>query len=237
MIANHYALLYDPEVFGVDAEVFNPCRFFDDDGTAIKTMLDRVSSQFGIGKLFSLFIPFWLFLSLSLSLPPSLFRYLFVSLPHFVSLSLNYSFILIVTKVALSVHIMSIIFSFFITFSSVKVMNNVINQPFWHSTRSFYKIIFSFHLFTPFWKKHKRRGRCDLYSETNTNTYRPKKYEFEMVYSVLSLVYFQKVWGQGCKTIQAEKMPQPILWDEQILYSFLYEHDRKYFREINSMAI
>lgn len=50
MIANHYALLYDPEVFGVDVEVFNPCRFFDDDGTVIKSMLDRVSSQFGIGK-------------------------------------------------------------------------------------------------------------------------------------------------------------------------------------------
>eukprot|EP00057_Strongylocentrotus_purpuratus_P001241 XP_001197257.2 PREDICTED: cytochrome P450 2U1 [Strongylocentrotus purpuratus] len=47
MIANHYALLHDPEVFGVDTEVFNPCRFFDDDGTVIKSMQDRVSSQFG----------------------------------------------------------------------------------------------------------------------------------------------------------------------------------------------
>ncbi|XP_063968595.1 cytochrome P450 2C30-like [Lytechinus pictus] len=50
MVANHYALLYDEEVFGVEPDVFNPDRFFDVDGTLVKSMVDRVCSQFGIGR-------------------------------------------------------------------------------------------------------------------------------------------------------------------------------------------
>ena len=48
LIANHYAILFDPKVF-VDPEEFNPCRYLDEDGSLIKGLVDRASSQFGIG--------------------------------------------------------------------------------------------------------------------------------------------------------------------------------------------
>ncbi|XP_071486813.1 cytochrome P450 2J6-like [Diadema antillarum] len=49
MVANHYAILYDPEVFP-NPDTFDPCRFLDEDGYIIKSLVDRTHSQFGVGR-------------------------------------------------------------------------------------------------------------------------------------------------------------------------------------------
>ncbi|XP_030850604.1 cytochrome P450 2U1-like [Strongylocentrotus purpuratus] len=49
IVANLYAVLYDPKVFP-EPDKFNPSRFIDDEGRVKTSLIERAHSQFGIGR-------------------------------------------------------------------------------------------------------------------------------------------------------------------------------------------